>query len=100
LLPNFDRPPEVLQQEHKENLNICDAVIIYYGEGNDRWTDKMVGDLMRLKRDPANPLLEKIIYKAGPETDEKKEFISNEIIIDGQTGINETLFTNFFAKLK
>ncbi|MEO8149619.1 MAG: TIR domain-containing protein [Bacteroidia bacterium] len=98
IVPNFDREPAVLQNEHNENLNICDAVLIYYGAGNYRWINKMIGDLSRLTK----PLLAKVIYTTGADDDgDKKDFTSPDILlINGLTGFVPESFNDFFQKLK
>jgi hypothetical protein len=65
---------------HKENLRLCDAVLIFYGGANTmEWKLK---DLRRIDvfRDK-KPLLAKGIYVAGPETDQKRAFDTPEALI-------------------
>ncbi len=102
LLPLFDGDQVQLRQAHVDNLKICDAVIIYYGAGNYRWTGSMKSDLLRL---PAlgreKPLIEKAIFIAGPSDKDKETFKANDFkIINGLSGFTEDLFSDFIQKLK
>ena len=102
LLPLFDGDQAQLRQAHVDNLKICDAVIIYYGAGNYRWTGSMKSDLLRLPAlGRSKPLLEKAIYIAAPGDKDKETFKANDFkIINGIAGFNEDLFNEFIQKLK
>jgi hypothetical protein len=65
---------------HKENLRLCDAVLIFYGSTNTmEWKLK---DLRRIDVFRDNrPLLAKGIYVAGPETDQKRAFDTIEALV-------------------
>ncbi|MBE7170256.1 MAG: TIR domain-containing protein [Williamsia sp.] len=102
LLPLFDGDQAQLRQAHLDNLKMCDAVIIYYGTGNYRWTSSMKSDLLRL---PAlgrtKPLMSKAIYLAGPSDKDKETFRANDFIaINGLAGFDPGLFKAFIQKIK
>ncbi len=102
LLPLFEGNQAQLRQAHLDNLKVCDAVIIYYGAGNYRWTGSMKSDLMRL---PAlgrtKPLSARTIFIAGATDKDKETFKANDIeIINGLNGFNTDLFIDFIQKLK
>ena len=102
LLPLFEGDLSQMRQAHLDNLKICDAVVIYYGAGNYRWMGSMKSDLLRI---PAlgreKPLIDKIIYIAGKEDEDKKSFKANDItVINGLGGFNAGLFNGFIQKLK
>jgi predicted nucleic acid-binding protein len=101
LLPFFDGDLAQLRQAHLDNLKVCDAVIIYYGAGNYRWAGSMKSDLLRL---PAlgrtTPLLDKIIYLAGPADNDKETFKANDFsIVNGISGFAPELLKSFIEKL-
>lgn len=102
LLPEFEGTAQDLQKQHLDNLAVCDGVIIYYGAGNDLWTDKKASDIQGLIRDPAKPILSKAIYTTGEDDDDsKKEYTNPGIdIINGLEGFKEELFADFLQKLK
>lgn len=102
LLPLFDGDHAQLRQAHLDNLKICDAVIIYYGAGNYRWTGSMKSDLLRLPvLGRTKPLIEKAIYIAAPPDKDKTTFKTNDSeIINGLKGFTADLFNDFIQKLK
>lgn len=102
LLPEFEGAAQDLQKQHLDNLAVCDGVIIYYGAGNDLWTDKKASDIQGLIRNPAKPILSKAIYITGEDDDDsKKEYTNPGIeIINGLEGFKEELFVTFFQKIK
>jgi len=65
---------------HKENLRICDGVMIFYGS-----VDTMEWKLKDLRRidgfRESKPVLAKGIYIAGPETEHKKAFASADALV-------------------
>jgi hypothetical protein len=65
---------------HHENLRSCDAVIVFYGIANTmsfKLADLRRIDVLREKQ----PLLAKGIYVAGPETDHKRGFTTDEALV-------------------
>ena len=62
-------------QYHKENLLECDAVLIYYGGGNEFWLRSKLWDLKKVAGwGRTAPLLVKAVFLARPETDHKRRF--------------------------
>lgn len=62
-------------QYHKENLLECDAVLIYYGGGNEFWLRSKLWDLKKVAGwGRTAPLLVKAVFLAQPETDHKRRF--------------------------
>ncbi len=101
LLPTFDGDQKQLTEEHKANLTICDAVIIYYGAGNFRWAGSMRNDLLRLPALSNKKLLASAVYIAPPIDAEKENFRANNLeIIRGGEEFSSGLFDGFFQKLK
>jgi hypothetical protein len=65
---------------HNENLRLCDAALLFYGEANT--IEYKLKDLRRIDVFRENrPLLAKGIYVAGPETDQKQAFATNEAVV-------------------
>jgi hypothetical protein len=64
---------------HKENLRLCDAVLIFYGSANTmEWKLK---ELRKVDVFRDRPLLAKAIYVAGPETDQKRNFATDDALV-------------------
>ncbi len=68
---------------HIENLELCDACLIYYGTGSAEWFDAKLSDLRKFLRARARPVVAKAIY-IGPETnDDKAEVATLEAVVLG-----------------
>ena len=65
---------------HTENLRVCDAILVFYGTHN---TMKFkLAELRKINVNRANrPLLAQGIYVAGPETDHKTTFATDEALV-------------------
>ncbi len=62
---------------HLENLELCDAFLIYYGHGSQQWFDGKLRDFRKYLRGRARPVLARAVYVAPPETDEKLSLETN-----------------------
>ena len=56
---------EAAVQQHVENLNSCDACLIYHDQASDDWLAQKLGDLRKYLRGRARPVLARAIYHAG-----------------------------------
>ena len=66
--------------DHKDNLLLCDAVLIYHGRASEGWLRMKLRELMKLPGyGRTTPLLEKAIYLGGPVSPLKEKFK----IVDG-----------------
>jgi hypothetical protein len=62
-------------QQHKENLLLCDAVLIYCGAAADSWLNLKKTDLIKLPGyGRTEPLLAKAFYIGAPQTSGKERF--------------------------
>lgn len=97
ILPSFEGEEEALMRDHRENLKSCDAVLIYYGAGNDLWMRSISRDLTKIAGyGRTSPLHVKAALLAPPETRSKKHFRSHEIfVIDGMQGVSTQLVEPF-----
>jgi hypothetical protein len=68
-------------QEHADNLAICDACVIYYGQGSEKWFSTKLRDFRKIvsRRDP--PVLAKAVYIVSPETEGKSELETHEAMV-------------------
>jgi hypothetical protein len=77
ILP-FKKGGEVVSG-HKENLRLCDAVLIFYGSANTmEWKLK---ELRKIDVFRDRPLLAQAIYVAGPANDQKRAFATDEALV-------------------
>lgn len=87
-------------QYHKENLLECDAVLIYYGGGNEFWLRSKLWDLKKVAGwGRTAPLLVKAVFLAQPETDHKRRFrtLEAELLPAAYTGEFEASLEQFIA---
>src|SRR5262249_24575190 len=68
-------------QIHTENLGLCDACLIYYGEGSPKWFEQKLRDLRKYLRGRQPPVAAKAIYIAPPSTAYKDDVETLEAIV-------------------
>jgi len=89
-------------QYHKESLQLCDAVMVYYGRVSDTWAQLKRLELLKLAgagRD--RPLLAKAFYLSAPTTSQKERFrCPNAIVMKSYQGFDSATLTPFLDHLK
>ena len=45
ILPLFEPDETQARLDHEDNLRLCDAVLIYYGQGNELWQRRKLSEL-------------------------------------------------------
>jgi hypothetical protein len=91
-IPVFEGDAAKVQQANQDLLTRCDAVILFYGAGDEAWKRSVESDLKKMKGYRGEkPLLASYIYLAEPFTDDKKELIELEEpnLIKGLDGFSE-----------
>ena len=81
ILPSGIEDEREALQEHADNLDICDACIIYFGAASDRWFSAKLRDLRKALCRRTQPLLAKAVYMAPPETPGKKSLRTHEAVV-------------------
>lgn len=80
--PVFEGSETDLREYHAENLRCCDAVLIFYGAGNELW---LRGKLREIQKSPGygrtKPLPVVGIALIAPRTPEKERFRTHEAIV-------------------
>jgi hypothetical protein len=75
-LPIFEGDASKVRQAHEELLARCDAVLIFYGAGDEAWKRTTETDLQKIKSSrPGKPLLNIFTYLAAPTTGHKQDCI-------------------------
>ncbi len=102
ILPLFDEDEAQTRMEHEENLRSADAVIIFYGAGNEVWLRRKLRELQRsggLGRE--KPWLGRAIYVAGPPTPQKERLRTLEatVLHEGNAGFQAPVIDAFLADL-
>ena len=70
-----------LLQEHMHNLESCDSVLIYYGEGSDEWRRTKIKELDKVSGSRDKALAAKALYIA-PNKNTAKQLAAMERLID------------------
>jgi hypothetical protein len=102
ILPIFDEDEAQTRIEHEENLKSADAVIIFYGAGNEVWLRRKLRELQRsggLGRE--KPWLGRAIYVAGPSTPQKERLRTLEatVLHEAADGFHAPVIDAFLADL-
>ena len=97
ILPVFEGEEKELMTDHREYLKSCDAVIIYYGSGNELWIRSKNRDLTKIAGyGRTSPLNVKAVFLAPPVTRAKEHFRFHEwLIINGMEGFSSELMEPF-----
>jgi hypothetical protein len=81
MLPSEDGSDGADLRIHAENLGLCDACLIYYGEGSPPWFEQKLRDLRKYLRGRQPPVVAKAIYLAPPSTASKDDVETLEAIV-------------------
>ena len=97
-IPAFEGDAATVRQSNQDLLSSCDAVIIFYGAGDESWKGSVDSELRKVsgyratKKPPTT-----FTYLSDPATEDKKELIELEEprLIDGLAGFSEAALTDF-----
>lgn len=81
MLPAQDDDEREALRAHTEFLENCDACLIYYGRGSDRWFGAKLMDFRKILRLRQQPVRVKAIYVAPPETVGKRDLAMHDAIV-------------------
>jgi hypothetical protein len=101
ILPVFDGDEVQIRKDHEENLSICDAVLFYYGEGNELWLRQKLREVQKSAAfGRKKPILLKAIYVAPPDSPTKARFRTREaLVIDQRTAFDPAGLGPFISQL-
>jgi len=75
ILPAMSGSEAEVREDHKENLLLCDACLIYYGAANEFWLRSKLRDLLKSAGyGRTKPMLARTVYIAAPETLHKTNY--------------------------
>ncbi len=103
VIPLFEGDAATVRQANQDILARCDAVILFYGAGDEAWKRTIESDLVKMKAYRAGkPLLASYVYLAPPSTDDKQELIELEepSLIQGLDGFAEKETMSLLSLLK
>jgi len=81
-LPVFEGDESQVRREHEANLAECDAVIVFYGAGNELWLRSKLRELQKIAGyGRTKPMLAKAVYVAPPDAPEKQRFRTHDAFV-------------------
>lgn len=81
-LPLLDGSEAEVLQDHKDNLLLCDALLIFQGRASEGWLRMKLRELLKLPGyGRAAPLLAKAVYITSPELPAKERFKTLEALV-------------------
>lgn len=81
-LPAIEGDETQLIQDHKDNLMMCDAVMIYYGRAGELWLRMKQRELQKVAGyGRTEPLAAKAIYITGPPSDSKERVRDHDALV-------------------
>lgn len=101
VLPIFEGEESMIREDHVENLKMCNAAIIYYGNANEIWLRSKTRDFLKVNGyGREKPLSVKAIYIGGPSTPAKERFRTLEAdVINGIEGLAEEKLKSVLSKM-
>ena len=101
MLPIFEGDESMIREDHVENLKMCDAAVIFYGNANEIWLRSKTRDFLKISGyGREKPLGAKAIYIAGPASAAKERLRTQEAeVINGINGLPEDKLQSLLQKL-
>jgi hypothetical protein len=101
-LPAFEGDASEVRQANQQLLASCDAVLLYYGSGDEAWKRIMDNELKKMAGyRGGKPLPVRCTYLAEPRTSDKEDLIDMEEpgLIDGRGGFEAAAMAGFMQAL-
>ncbi len=92
-IPAFEGDAKELRDANRELLKHCDAILLFYGAGDEAWKRSIDSELKKMQGYRGEkPLLAIYTYLAAPQTNDKEELIDLEEpnLINGLADFSET----------
>ena len=101
-VPAFDGDDDRFEEIHQENLRLCDAVLIYFGEASSQWVEFKLLDLLKAPGyGRAKPWLSQGVYVAPPDNRRKQRFKTRSALMMRQDNdFDPTLLAPFIQPLQ
>jgi len=101
-VPVFEGDSDEFMRMHQEQLSLCDAVLIYYGEASAQWVEMKLMDLLKAPGyGRQRPWAARAVYVAPPEHRRKDRFRSHDLeVIRESQGFDSALLEGFVERLR
>ncbi|MCP4115592.1 MAG: toll/interleukin-1 receptor domain-containing protein [Desulfobacteraceae bacterium] len=103
LHPLFDGDESDIIEEHRENLRICDGVLIYHGNAGEAWLRSKLRDLRKVAGyGRTNPVKSSAIYVGPPRDHRRERFKTREVdeLIKNFQFFSPDCLSGFLARLE
>lgn len=97
-IPLFDGDAGVVRQANQELLTVCDAILLFYGAGDEAWKHTVESEFTKMKGYRAGKALTaNYTYLAAPSTGAKQDLVDMEDpdLIDGRGDFLEAALEPF-----
>lgn len=74
-IPLFEGAADMVHKANQDLLTECDAVVLFYGAGDEAWKHAAETDIRKIGARREKPIRTHFTYLAGPPTPDKKELI-------------------------
>jgi hypothetical protein len=102
VIPAFEGDATAVREANQKLLTSCDAVLLFYGAGDEAWKRTMDNDLKKgMGYRAGKPLLASYTYLANPKTIDKEDLIEMEEsnLIDGLEGFSDPILEAFLQAI-
>ena len=102
VLPAFEGDATAVREANQNLLSTCDAVILFYGAGDDAWKRTIDNELKKMPGyRGGKPLLASYTYLADPKTRDKEDLLDMEEphLINGLGGFAEAEMATFMRAM-
>jgi hypothetical protein len=83
--PIFEGDEADIREDHEASLQICDAVLIYYGAGNECWLRRKLREIQKIAGyGRTHPMRAVAITLAAPASPQKQVFRTHEAMVIAQ----------------
>ena len=102
ILPLVEGSDAEIIQDHRDNLLLCEAVLIFQGQASEGWLRMKLRELLKLPGyGRTTPLLGKAVYIAGPTSPPKERFKTLEaLVIKNYAEFDPTPFAPFVERIR
>ena len=97
-MPAFEGDAAAIRAVHEQLLTECEAVLLFYGAGDEAWKRAMDNELRKLSAYRGDkPVLANFTYLAEPKSDDKEDLVAmgEPDLIDGRSGSVESQLSPF-----
>ena len=97
-IPALEGDAAELRKVNESQLSQCDAVILFYGSGDEAWKRSVDSDLKKLPSyRSGKPLLAGFTYLAPPKTSDKQELVElgGRNLFDASDGASDAMVSKF-----